>query len=87
MSSGGVLTLVAVAGAFDVAGAVFATPKRDPVISLVGAFVVGAFLLAVDDAGGGEVATLFAAAYLITSVGLNGKFILDPINKITSTKQ
>lgn len=81
-SSDAVIATVVVATGVNVYGAV--QRKDDPIITIIGGFIVGAFLLAIAEAAP-KLAELFAAAYAITSFTVNGKTLIDAANAITST--
>lgn len=68
-------------GETDEEGDVIRKPS-DPFIPIIGGFVVGAILLAVADTAP-ELATLFGAAFAITSFTTNGKPFLDAVIKLT----
>lgn len=81
-SADGTLVAVVIATGVNVYGA--SSKGKDPIIPIVGGFVVGAFLLAVAGSAP-ELAELFAAAFAITSLTANGQPLINAVTQITSS--
>lgn len=80
-SADGIIATVIIASGVNVYGAV--SESRDPIIPVIGGFIVGAFLLALAEEAP-MLAELFAAAYAITSLTANGTPLINAATKITS---